>query len=358
MAITMVEIARRTNLSPATISRVLNGKGLGFISAATRQRVLDTAQDMGYQTSRAARSCVPGRTQVISAWVRHPHRPQYARIIRHLLEAAASTGYELIIMPVHDHVENPRPVAASNDPLLVLTSRAGSVNGTSRDGRDSGPAWPPTDGMFLVDCPAATLANIRRIAPPNFPLVGLHCSYCEKAEYVGLDLADGARQAVEHLVSIGCRRIVHLSSLSAIERVRTSLTAAYEGAMTRAGMQPEIILSPDESRAAARSAIAAAIDTAGLFDGLFCLNDDMAIGAYRALRDRGLRIPQDVAIVGCDGVEDGQYLDVPLTTVAHPVPQMCREAWEIMLARIQNPASPHHHRLLKPELRVDGSSRR
>jgi LacI family transcriptional regulator len=336
----MVEIAKRTNLSPATVSRVLNGKGVGFISAATRTRVLEVAKDLGYEPNRVARGLVTGRTQVVGAWIRNPDRPYYARILRHLLEATTKSGYDMIVTPVHDQ----------------LPGAAGSVGGAYI--RENGTSSWPTDGVFVADCPVIAECYIQRFAPGVCPLVGLSSDYSEQADYVGFDVACGVRQAVEHLVTIGCRRIAHLSSMVGIDRVRAARAGTYEETLRTAGLRPEVILAPNETRAASRDTIKAYIQSHGAPDGLFCLNDDMAIGAYRGIRDVGLRIPEDIALVGCDGVEDGQYLDVPLTTIVQPVQEMCRLAWEVLTRRMQEPMASLSQTLLKPELRIDASTRR
>jgi LacI family transcriptional regulator len=336
----MVEIARRTNLSPATVSRVLNGKGVGFISAATRQRVLEVARELGYEPNRLARGLVTGRTQVMGVWIRNPDRPYYARILRYLLEAASRNGFDMILTPLHDQIPG----------------MGGAVGGSYiRDNAWS--SWP-TDGVFAADCPTVADAYIKRFAPGACPLVGLSSDYSDQTDYVAFDVACGVRQAVEHLVTIGCRRIAHLSSLIAIDRVRAARAGTYEEVLNAAGLPPEIILSPDESRASARTTIVEYVKSHGAPDGLFCLNDDMAIGAYRGLRDQGLRVPEDVALVGCDGVDDVQYLDVPLTTIVQPVQEMCRLAWEVMARRIEDPSRSLSQVLLKPELRIDASTRR
>lgn len=340
MAITMVEIAKRTNLSPATVSRVLNGKGVGFISDATRQRVLDAARELGYAANRPARPHSNGRTHVLGALIRHPHRPYYARILRHLLETSSAAGYDLVITPVDDQIAH----------------NGGFHNGAAK--REGVPGAASIDGIFAADCPAIAEGYAQRFGAGACPVVGLSSDCSEKSDYVALDVACGVRQAVEHLVSIGCRRIAHLTTMSAIGRVRAARSGTYEEVVQSAGLAPEIILSPDENRAAARETIKSYYQSRGTPDGLFCFSDDMAIGAYRGLRDLGLRVPDDVALVGCDGMDDVQYLDVPLTTIVQPVQEMCRLAREVLMRRIEDPTASLSQTLLKPELRIDASTRR
>jgi len=84
----------------------------------------------------------------------------------------------------------------------------------------------------------------------------------------------------------------------------------------------------------------------------------MAIGAYRAMCERGIRVPDDVAIVGCDGILDTEYLERPLSTVVQPVQEMCRLGWEFLFRRMDNPSVAPQQALLKAHLVVRDSSRR
>jgi LacI family transcriptional regulator len=343
MAVTMVEIAKRTNLSPATVSRVINGKGVGFISAATRQRVLEVAREMGFEATRLPSDSPSGRTMVVAAWIRHPDRPYYARIIRHLLDAAGDSGYDLIIAPVHDAVAPDAHAAAG-----VLPSHL-------HDGPAS--TWP-SDGIIAVDCPAAADAFARRFPPGACPVVGINVEYSPHTDYVALDVGGGVRQAIEHLASVGCRRVAVVSSTRLHDKVRVARTSAYEEAMHAAALGPELILAPEATRGSVRQCVAAYIQSHGSPDALFCLNDDLALGAYRALRDMGVRVPDDCALVACDTTDDADYLDVPFTAIAQPMQEMCRTAWEVLMRRLRDPGAPLSQTLLRPEFRIGPSSRR
>lgn len=336
MAVTMVEIAKRTNLSPATVSRVINGKGVGFISPATRQRVLDAAREMGYEPARLPADA-PGRTMVVAAWIRNPDRSYYARIIRHLLEAAAPHGYDVIIAPVHDQV-------------------VGLAGGARlRDGPAS--AWP-CDGVIAVDCPQAAEAYARRFPGGACPIVGLNAEFSELSDYVAIEAGGGVRQAIEHLLAVGCRRVAIVSSHKVHDKLRVARTAAYEEAVRAAGLTPEVILAPDASRHSARTAVTSYVQSHSAPDGMFCLSDDLAIGAYRGLRDMGVRVPEDTALLACDASEEMEFLDVPLSTIVQPLPEMCRSGWEVLMRRLRDSRAPLSQSLLKPELRLAASTRR
>jgi DNA-binding LacI/PurR family transcriptional regulator len=110
------------------------------------------------------------------------------------------------------------------------------------------------------------------------------------------------------------------------------------------------------SYATVSRALKAYIARHGCPDGLFYFNDDVAIGAFRALRDLGLRIPQDVALVGCAGIEDTAYHDPPLSTIAQPIEEMCVTALSFLIGRIKEPSIPVQQIVLQPRLEVRGSS--
>jgi LacI family transcriptional regulator len=332
-AVTITHIAQRTGFSAATVSRVLNGKGMGFISDATRREILQAAEELGYRSNRSRRSERFEKTQVIALWIRNPDAPYYAGILRALYDRASRAEYEIILRFFRDgHCRGEAEALPSN-------------------------SWP-VDAIFAADCRHMAQTFLSSEASRQVPLVGLGSDYPHSADHVAFDVECGVRAAVEHLVSIGCRRIVHLSGGASIEGVRTARAATYATVVRSAGLEPRFAHAADESRSAARQAIIEHVRFHGPMDGLFCLNDDMAIGAYRGLRDMNLRIPEDVALVGCDGIEDGEYLDVPLTTIVQPVGELCRVAWDVMQRRLDNPASPIQSVTLRPQLLVRASTRR
>src|SRR5262249_5883831 len=140
------------------------------------------------------------------------------------------------------------------------------------------------------------------------------------ADYVHLDFTDRVIEGVRHLYTVGCRRIAYLVPdwFDWYRSCRDARLYGYETAVAEVGQEPEYILTTDEKRQSVAPALKRYFEERGRPDGLFCFNDDMAIGAYRALRDLDLRIPEDVALIGCDGIEDTAYHDPRLTTIAQP----------------------------------------
>jgi DNA-binding LacI/PurR family transcriptional regulator len=189
------------------------------------------------------------------------------------------------------------------------------------------------------------------------PVVSMGAYYLTEVDHVGVDLYAGAMQAVQHLIEQGCRRVAYLVNAES-RHPGDARRDAYDMVMREASLSREYIVSVDQSRQAAGAAVAAYVEQFGLPDGIFCHNDEMALGAYRRLRLLGVRVPEDVALVGCDGIEDTEYLEVPLTTIRQPLEEMCGLACEFLHRRMAQPDIPLQSVVLLPQLVVRGSSLR
>lgn len=334
MTVTMAFIARRSNVSPATVSRVLRGKGAGFISAETRGRVLEVAAQLGYVPARGGTGKVAERMGVVAAWIRNPNAPFYAGIVRLLQRRAAAEGSDLILSGFID--EGGEPDFEHGLPRAV------------------NPGVWRVDGIIGVDCPQRVRAYLKRaqargraagvVAAGSEGIEGLDC--------VTFDPHVGAEAATQHLLKCGRKRIVHLTGASSIESVRLAREESYVRVMGAAGLEPRVIRARDETRGAGRACIREVIGRGENFDAVFCLNDDLAIGAYRGLRDEGRCVPVDVAMVGYDSIEDTEYLDVPLTSVWQDPEVLVSKAWELLWRRIAEPQSETVSVVLAPKLVV------
>ena len=128
--------------------------------------------------------------------------------------------------------------------------------------------------------------------------------------------------------------------------------------MSKAKLKPEFIYYPltEQQRPIARQLIQDYVKGNGCPDAIFCHSDDVALGIYRGLRDMKLRVPQDVALVGCDGIQDTEYLECQLTTLVQPVAAMCATAWQFLLRRMDKTATKPQTAKLKPKLVIRDSS--
>ena len=130
--------------------------------------------------------------------------------------------------------------------------------------------------------------------------------------------------------------------------------------MRQAGLKPEFLYyqASDQQRSIVRQLVQDYIRKEGCPEAFFCHSDDVALGIYRGLCDMKLRIPGEVALVGCDGIQDTEYLECPLSTLVQPVAAMCATAWQFLQQRLANPAIKRQWEILKPSLQIRESSSR
>lgn len=172
---------------------------------------------------------------------------------------------------------------------------------------------------------------------------------------MGVDLTSGVRQAMSHLINVDCRRIAFASQESSIKR-KELRALAYTEVMQKNRIPAKFIALSTTTRATSRAELKSYIDKHGCPDGILCFNDVVALGIYRALCELGIKVPQQVALVGCDGIEDTEYLECPITTIVQPVEEMCRLAWDILQERIKNPRKQLTQKVLLSQLAVRDSS--
>ncbi|MDR3692743.1 MAG: LacI family DNA-binding transcriptional regulator [Fimbriimonas sp.] len=318
------DVAALANVSGCTVSYVLNGRQDIVIAPATRERVLDAAKQLGYRPNRAARALVTGTTQVVSLWA-GSLSPYYAMITTHLRDQIKASGFQMLISDIETSISTQAPGL-----------------------------WPG-DGIISIEYPEHMDTFLHRHPDLHTPIISIGAFHLEQVDYVGVDLYGGTRDAIDHLLGIGCRRIAYVHE-EAPRGLQDARTTSYADGMKAAGRPTEDIVVPSPSRAGARQGIREYIAKYGCPDGLFCHNDDTAIGVYRGLCDLGIQVPEQVAIVGCDGIEDTEYLECPITTIVQPVEAMCAMGWEFLKRRMADPAIPLQQHICKTTLAIRGST--
>lgn len=330
---TIQQIGRALNLSHTTVSKVLNGRNAHLISEATRERVRLKAAEMGYRPNRAARSLVTGRTHQIALWMRRMATAYDAQVMAGLLKEIEASAYQ-----------------------VVIRSAAGDANQNTLL-----EAFSSVDGCIFFESVLKRFLPLLQSETERLPVVGMGGAYfqsqdCPEMDFVGVDLHTGAEEALHHLLQAGCARIAFVGPYPFTWDEPRS--RAYDAVMAEVGRPPEIIVVSELPRSKVRTAVREYVLANGCPDGLLCFNDDVALGAYRALRDLGRQVPDDVAIVGHDGIEDTEYLDTPITTLVQPVEEMCALAWRYLRARIEEPSMPPQQVLLHTSLVLRASTAR
>ncbi|RYU13134.1 LacI family DNA-binding transcriptional regulator [Nocardioides iriomotensis] len=304
----MDDLARHLGLSRATVSFALNGRTDVRISEATRARVVAAARELGYRPHAGAQSLAAQRTDLIGFVTDIPASPFGGGII-HGAQAAAWRRHKLLLI-----------VSSEGDPEIEATGVEMLL-----DRRVEGLVYA-TQMHRVATLPAAVEA---------VPTVLVHCTSDRPGAVSVLpDEVEGGYAATRRLLAAGHRRI-GLVNLAAGLPASTGRRSGYERALTEAGLElePALVRQGDATATTGYDLAARLLDLADPPTGLFCATDRMAMGAYDAAKERGLRIPEDVAVVGFDNQEIvAAYLRPALTTVALPFAEMGVAAVEMLAA--------------------------
>ena len=304
------DVARLAGTSPAVVSYVLNGGPRG-VAPETRARVLNAVELLGYRPNGVARSLRTSRTSTLGLVLPDMANPFFAAVARAVEDAAVDAGYTLL---VGNTSEDP-----ARQVTYVRTFLARQV-----------------DGLLLVPCsaPFDLLHDLDRAQVPWLLLdrlvPGLDVSS------VVVDNRDGASVATHHLIEHGHRRIACIAGPPDLDSSRSRVDG-WRSAMQDAGLPLSAPIHASFGRKAGYHAALSLIDTSNV-DACFVASDEQALGVLRALAERGLRCPGDVAMASFDGIAAGAYATPALTTVAQPFADIGRAAIAGLLERIDRPA--------------------
>jgi LacI family transcriptional regulator len=332
-SITIEEIAALAQVSRSTVSRVLNDHP--NVRPMVRDRVLRVIRENNYAPRAAARSLANNRTQSIG--VLFPvgltnlfQDPFFALLVQGIMEGAARRGYFVMLSMVTADKEQ-------EFYSKILRSR-------------------PYDGLImpvhLIDDPVLPLLLKDRI-----PLV--LCDrhpYLQSVSWVEIDNREGARQAVLHLLHLGHRRIGTIAGplelAAGLERRDGYKQALLESAVR---IDPELIVQGDFNQESGVAGMQQLLSLPKRPTAVFVANDNMAIGALRAIRAAGLRVPHDIALVGFDDLPFARIADVPLSTIHQPILEIGAAASEILIDQLEHHDFTPIHRRMPIELVIRSS---
>ncbi len=336
MSVRMKDIARDLGVSAVTVSKVLrNHRDIG---PETRERVLRRIKELNYQPNQNARALATGKTHLVGLIVPDLLHQFFAQVTKGVSRTLRKDGYGLIIASSE---ENPEFEKQEIDQMLARHVDALIIASTQK-----------------------TAQAFKRITARHIPYVlvdrkleGL------KANFIGTDDVRAGMLATEHLIAIGCRRIAHIGGdylSTASDRL-----AGYRAALTQHGFEVSAkyvchhTQLDDAAVATGYSAMQSLLKLKPRPDGVFCFSDPIATGAMQAALEQGLRIPHDLAIVGCGDVLYASALRVPLSSVNQDSETLGEQAAKMVLELVNNggKAEPREERL-RPELVIRASTGR
>lgn len=323
---TIIDVAARAGVSKSLVSLVM--RGANVVSDEKRRLVLEAAAELGYRPNAAARSLVRRRTNLLGVVLSDLHNPFFAEVIDGVEASAGARGYRTIISTVDRHARR-EPERRALDTLLELR----------------------VDGLVLASpmLGVETIAALCREVPV---VLVARRSAAENLDSVSNDDPAGAALVVEHLADLGHERIAHIDGGGgAGARDRCD---GYVRAMHDRGLGAHVRVIPGSyTDDGGRQGIAALFDDVPPTErptAVFVANDLAALGALGALAARGLRVPDDVSVVGYDNTALAAVSHIDLTTVDQPRPDMGRTAVTLVLERLGGRRDGGRHVVIPPTL--------
>ena len=299
-------VADKAGVSPATVSRVLSGAAR--VQPAYRERVLQAVAELGYRPNRLASNLRRQKAEMIGVVVSDIENPHFTQMVRAVEDVAYQRGFRVLLCNTDETDEKQRSY------LEVLAAER-------------------VVGVILAPSNPAG-GEIGKLLDLRIPLVAVDRTVDDqRADAVVIDNADGARRATEHLIGAGHERIGFVDGPPAIQ-TGAERAGGYETAMQAAGLAPRSAnggFRIDQGRLATEQLL----DDGDALTALVVANNLMTVGALRALRARGIRVPEDLALVALDDPFWAEFVEPPLTALAQPVKRMAEGAVRLLFERIE-----------------------
>jgi DNA-binding LacI/PurR family transcriptional regulator len=317
-AVRLSDVAARAGVSVKTVSNVVHG--YVHVREETRSRVQAALDELGYRPNLSARSLRQGRSGLVALAVPALDVPYFAELASAVVAAATELGWTVLVDQTDGDADREREVAAGLRGHLI-------------------------DGLVLSPM-ALGAADLRR-TEKDVPLVLIGERISDGAiDHVAVGNVTAARTATEHLIGLGRTRVAAIGFQGA-DDARSGVAAlrrrGYEEALAAAGLTTRTVWTPEVARFT-RAEGAAAVDELlaadEVPDGIFAFNDELALGALHALARHGLRVPDDIAVIGFDDIEDGRFSIPTLSTVRPDKAALARRAVELLRKRIAEPDAP------------------
>lgn len=331
---TIYDIAKEVGLTAATVSRALNNNPK--ISEKTRKLVQETAQKMNYEQNTLARALKSGKSYNVGVIVPRMDSNFFASVIRGIEEELYPKGYHVIVCQTHDQ-EN---------------QEAGNINSLLN---------AQVDGILMSISNAKTKNKIfDNIAYKKVPLI----FFDRKKEIPGvssvtIDDFNGAYQATKHLIEQGCKRIAHLSNNRSLEIFKNRYLG-YKQAILDHGLEfdESLVIETFSKVIEGRKTTKKLLKMANPPDAIFSSSDFSALGAIQEIKEQGLRIPEDISVVGFSNEPFTKFMELSITSVDQSPIEMGRIAAKVFLKEVDNkePKKESEKIVLQPELVIRDSS--
>ncbi|WP_199613589.1 LacI family DNA-binding transcriptional regulator [Paenibacillus alkalitolerans] len=321
--VTIYDIAKRANCSAMTVSRVINNTGR--ISHTTRQRVLTIMKELNYVPNSMARSLVLQKSKLLSLLITDITNPFFTTLVRGAEDAAHRLGYRLLLSNSDEDAKKEKEYIDT-----ILSSKV--------------------DGVLFAPANDHSAEHLKKLKQHGIPFVLLDREIpgVETDTVVG-DSKTGARRLVEHLISLGHRRIAMINGASNVSTARLR-KEGYEEALKlhQISLREDYMAEAGFTQIHAGNIVERLLSLDDPPTALFAANNFLALEAMRSLLDRGIRVPEDISVVCFDELEAGFVLDPYLTVAAQPAYEFGTLGIQMLIDRIEGNAGDEWRKVILP----------
>ncbi len=332
--ITLADIAESLQISPSTVSRALSNHP--DISAETKEKVANLAKELNYFPNSIAQSLQKKSTKTIGVIVPEIKHHFFSSVISGIEDVAYTEGYTIMVCQSNESHER----EVINTKALMSNRVAGILVSASQTIENSD--------------------HFRMLQKQGIPLVLFDRIYEDiGVSQVVVDDFNGAFKAVEHLIQSGYKKIAHLAGFKSLS-IGYNRKQGYLAALNKYNIpiDEEMIVSGGFDEEDGAEGFEKLLEIGKQPDAIFGVNDPVIVGAYIKIKEKGLRIPEDIALVGFSDAPITMYLDPPITTVDQPGYEMGHKAVQILLEQIKNPLESYEAKteIVETELIIRGST--
>lgn len=307
---TIKEVAQLAGVSVATVSRVLNNQG--YVHQDTREKVEKAIKQLNYTPNAVARSLFKKASNTIALIIPDIANPYFPQLVKYIEQELTAAGYDLLLFNSNDELDK--------ELRLVNLLQAKYI-----------------DGLLLVSN-SLTKSDVKRA---TIPIVALDQFLDEEIPSVTVDNYQGAKAAVQHLIETGCQMIGHIvgpeDSYTSQQRLKGYLDVMEEQGDTQRIVQGEYDLTT------AMKQTKELLERYPEIDGIFAGNDVMGIGAIKVIQSLGKKVPEDIAVIGFDGIDWGTVISPELSTMVQPIESIAKAATELILDLIKKKEIETHY---------------
>jgi len=305
---TIRDVAKLAGVSVSTVSRVLNQNG--YVNKETEQKVVAAISKLNYEPNAMARGLASKKTGTIAIILPDISNPFFPELARAVEDVARTYGYTVFLCNSDDHSDKEKSY------IDVLHKKY-------------------IDGIIFASN-TLTGSEIERMQKQNTPFVVLDrtpdqqsCSIVRSKNYLG------GRLAVEHLLEVGCKKIAHIYGPQYFSTARERLMGYEDCVRGYDWFSPSLMIPGDFSMNGGKKAVEILFQRFSDVDGIFIGNDLMAVGALKVLNQKGIKVPDEMAICGFDGISLSEMIEPEITTIAQPIYEMGALATRILIKKIQ-----------------------